>query len=89
MDYAIYKTIDNGRPTVIKRFTQQDYNHRAKLSARRELTNLWYHFILYYETRGSNINGTKDDFEYDNMTSANTKEHVRFYIGELQDDPNK
>ena len=83
MDYAIYKTIDNGRPTVIKRFTQQDCNHRAKLSARRELTNLWYHFILHYETHGSNLKGTKDEFEYDHITSANTKEHVRFFIDSL------
>ena len=65
MDYAIYKTIDNGRPTVIKRFTQQDCNHRAKLAARRALNDMWYHYIQHH------------------MTSANTKEHVRYFIDYL------
>ena len=42
MDYAIFKTIDNGRPTVIHIFTQQDWNHRAKISARKKLKEMWF-----------------------------------------------
>lgn len=83
MDYAIFKTIDNGRPAVIKRFTQQDCNHRAKLAARRALNDMWYHYIQHHKTKGSNLKATRYDFEYDHMTSANTKEHVRYFIDYL------
>lgn len=83
MDYAIFKTIDNGRPTVIHIFTQLDWNHRAKLAARKKLKEMWFEFIIRHETRGSNLIGTNDDFEYDHMTSVNTKEHVRYFIDSL------
>ena len=88
MDYAIYKTTDGKHPRVIHRFTQEACNHRAKAAAREKLNDMWLR-VLQRPMLHHNPKGTKDDFEYDHMTSAKTKEHVRFYIGELQHAPNK
>ncbi len=83
MDYAIYKTNDGRAPRVIHRFTQQDCDHHAKRSARAKLDDMRYR-TLQRTAIYRNFRGTKDDFEYDYITSVNTTERIRFYIAPLK-----
>lgn len=81
MDYAIYKTINGKNPRVIHRFTQEEYNHRAKKAAKDKLLELWMRVVKHGFL---NADGSKDDeFSYDYLTSANTSERIRFYIAKL------
>lgn len=82
MDYAIYKTTDGKNPRIIHRFRQEDCNHRAKLAAWTKLNEMWQH-ILQRPLIHKNPQGTKDDFQYDHMTSVQTSEHIRFYIAKF------
>lgn len=81
MDYAIYKTNNGKNPRVIYRFTQEEYNHRAKKAAKDKLLELWMRVVKHGFL---NSDGSKDDeFSYDYLTSANTSERIRFYIAKL------
>ena len=82
MDYAIYKTIDGKNPRVIHRFRQPECNHRAKQAAQTKLNEMWQH-VLQRPLIHKNPQGTKDDFQYDHMTSVQTSEHIRFNIAKL------
>lgn len=82
MDYAIYKTTDGKHPRVIHRFTQEACNHKAKSAAREKLTDMWLR-VLQRPMLYQNPRGTKDDFQYDYMTSVNTSECIRLYIDKL------
>lgn len=83
MDYAIYKTTGCQEPRVIHRFTQEQCDHHAKRSARAKLDDMRYR-ILQRTAIHRNFRGTKDDFEYDYITSVNTTERIRFYIAPLR-----
>lgn len=83
MDYAIYKTSDGKQPRIIHRFTQQDCDHHAKRSARAKLDDMRYR-TLQRTAIYRNFRGTKDDFEYDYITSVNNSERIRFYIAPLK-----
>lgn len=83
MDYAIYKTNDDREPRVIHSFTQQQCDHKAKRAARAKLDDMRYR-ALQHTTLYRNFHGTKDDFEYDYITSVNTTEHIRFFIAPLK-----
>lgn len=82
MDYAIYKTTDGKHPRVIHRFIQEACNHKAKDAAREKLHEMWLR-VLQRPMLHHNPKGTKDDFQYDYMTSVNTSECIRFYIDKL------
>ena len=82
MDYAIYKTTDGKHPRVIHRFTQEACNHQATRAARKKLDDMRYR-ALQHPMLHHNPKGTKDDFQYDYMTSVNTSECIRFYIDKL------
>lgn len=82
MDYAIYKTTDGKHPRVIHRFTQEACNHRAKYAARKKLNDMWLRALQLPICK--NASGYMDAFEYDHMTSVNTKERIRFYIAHLR-----
>lgn len=84
MDYAIYKTTDGKHPRVIHRFSQEACNHRAKAAAREKLNDMWLR-VLQRPMLPHNPKGTKDDFQYDYMTSVNTSECIRFYIAPFKD----
>lgn len=83
MDYAIYKTVNGKQPRIIKRFTQEECNHRAKEAARLKLDDM-RRKALQRTVTTNNFQGTKDDFEYDYLTRVNTSERIRFYIAPLQ-----
>lgn len=83
MDYAIYKTTDNGAPRIIHRFTQEACAHRAKRVARAKLDDM-RHRTLQRPALFKNFSGTPDDFEYDYMTSVHTSVSIRFYIAPLK-----
>ena len=82
MDYAIYKTTDGKQPRIIHRFTQDACNHKAKVAAQKKLNDMWLH-VLQRTVTTNNFRGTKDDFEYDYITSVNTSERIRFYIAPM------
>ena len=82
MDYAIYKTTDGKHPRVIHRFTQYACNHKAKAAARAKLHGMWLH-VLQRPMLQRNATGTKDEFQYDHISSVNTSECIRFYIDKL------
>lgn len=82
MDYAIYKTNDGKHPRVIHRFTQEACNHKAKAAARKKLNDMWLR-VLKRRMLYQNPKGTKDDFQYDYMTSFYTSACIRFYIDKL------
>lgn len=79
MDYAIYKTVNGKNPRIVHRFTQADCNHKAKDAARLKLDEMRCKALQRTVTT-NNFKGTKDDFEYDYITSVNTSERIRFYI---------
>ena len=85
MDYAIYKTNDGKNPRIVHRFTQADCNHKAKAAARLKLDEMRCKALQRTVTT-NNFRGTKDDFEYDYITSVNTSERIRFYIAPLSKD---
>lgn len=82
MDYAIYKTNNSKSPRVIHRFTQEACNHKAKAAAREKLNEMWLR-VIEHPTLHRNATGTKDEFQYEYMTSTNTSENIRFYIAKL------
>ncbi|MCM1079121.1 MAG: hypothetical protein NC344_05775 [Bacteroidales bacterium] len=82
MDYAIYKTHDGKYPNMIYRFTQQKCNHRAKKAAETKLHEMWLRVATCTE-RFRNASYNNLEFSYDLMTSATTKERIRFYIDRL------
>ena len=82
MDYAIIKTIDGKHPRTVHTFKQQECNHKAKAAAREKLNDMWLR-VLQRPMLHHNPKGTKDDFQYDYMTSVNTSECIRFYIDKL------
>lgn len=82
MDYAIYKTTDGKQPRIIHRFTQDACNHKAKAAARKKLNDMWLH-VLQRPALSRNAKGTKDEFQYDHISSVNTSERIRFYIDKL------
>lgn len=82
MNYAIKKTTDGKFPRIIHRFTQEENNHKAKAAAREKLNDMWLH-VLQRPMLHHNPKGTKDEFQYDYMTSVNTSECIRFYIDKL------
>lgn len=82
MDYAIYKTTDGKHPRVIHRFTQDACNHKAKAAARAKLHDMWLH-VLQRPMLHRNATGTKDEFQYEHISSVNTSECIRFYIDKL------
>ncbi|MDY2622970.1 MAG: hypothetical protein SOV62_00525 [Alloprevotella sp.] len=82
MDYAIFKTTDGNQPRVIHRFTQEENNHRAKEAARTKLHEMWLH-VLQRPALHRNATGTKDEFQYEHISSVNTFERIRFYIDNL------
>lgn len=78
MDYAIYKTNDGKQPRPVHVFKQEDHNHRAKDAVRKKLNDMWLRALQRPICK--NASGNKDAFEYDYMTSVDTKERIRFYI---------
>lgn len=83
MDYAIYKTLNGSAPRTIHRFTQADCNHRAMKAARAKLDDMRYH-VIQRPAIFRNFAGSTKSFEYDHITSANTTDHIKFYISELR-----
>jgi hypothetical protein len=83
MDYAIYKTHNGENIHIVHTFTQKRCNHKAKAAARVKLDEMWRR-ICCSPNLFKNAKGTDDDFEYDYMTSANTTDHIRFFIGKLE-----
>ena len=82
MDYAIYKTTDGKHPRIIHRFTQEAYFHQAKYAAQKKLHDMWLH-VLQRPILHRNATGTKEEFQYDHISSVNTSECIRFYIDKL------
>ena len=82
MDYAIYETIEGGKPRPIHVFTQKGCNHKAKDAARKKLHDMWLH-VLRRPMLHRNATGTKDEFLYRHLSSVNTSECIRFYIDKL------
>lgn len=85
MDYAIFKTIDGRHPHVIHRFTQEACNHRAKLTAKNKLREMWLR-VIQHDSLHRSLTGTTEEFHYDHITSVNTTERIRFYIAPLDTD---
>lgn len=85
MDYAIYKTTDGKQPHIVRRFTQEDCNHKAKAAARLKLDEMRYKALQRTVTT-QNFQGTKDDFEYDYIIGDGITERIRFYIAPLKED---
>ena len=82
MNYAIYKTTDGKQPRVIHRFTQEATGHKAKNAARTKLHDMWLH-VLQRPMLHRNATGTKDEFQYEHISSVNSSECIRFYIDKL------
>lgn len=85
MDYAIYKSTDGKKPHVVHRFTQAACNHRALVSARHKMLEMWARVLQRTASCGNPTEG-KDWFEYRYYTSTNTSERIRFYIAPLKED---
>lgn len=83
MDYAIYKTTDGKQPRVIHRFTQEACNHRAKDAARKKLDDMWVR-VLQRPALHTNASYLKDAFQYEHISSVNTREKICFYIATLK-----
>lgn len=83
MNYAIYKTNDGKKPHVIHRFTQEACDHKAKRAAQAKLDEMRF-LTLQRPALYRNFSGTRDDFEYDHITSVNTTDRIRFYIAPLK-----
>ena len=84
MNYAIYRTTDTKHPHIIHRFTQGEWNHQAKLHARRKLREMFCRVAQRVQSARNLAADTKDEFSYDYQTSENTTERIRFYIAELK-----
>lgn len=83
MDYGIYKTNDGKHARVVHSFTQEACNHKAKRAAQEKLDEMWLRLLGKPGSVGRNARGERDGFEYDHMTSSNTKERIRFYIAPI------
>lgn len=78
MDYAIYETIDGGKPRPIHVFTQQDHNHKAAVAARKKLHDIYIRALGIHTI--CRIITAKGRLAYDHITSANTWQRHNFYI---------
>lgn len=83
MNYGIYKTVDGKHPHAIHTFTQEACNHKAKRAARERLDEMWLRVLNRPDGVRRNAHGGRDEFEYDHMTSVNTKERIRFHIAPI------
>lgn len=83
MEYAIYKTTNGKQPRIIHRFTQEASGHRAKAAAREKLYDMCLRVLLRPMLYRNVTAATKDEFQYDHISSVNTSECIRFYIDKL------
>ncbi len=83
MDYAIYKDVDGKYTHIVHRFTQEACNHRAKLTAKAKLNEMWLR-LLQHPTLARNATGTPDWFAYDHYIAADITERIRFSIAPLK-----
>lgn len=78
MDYAIYETIDGGKPRPVHIFKQQDHNHRAVIAARKKLHDIFLRALSIHTI--CSVEASKYRIAYDHTTSANTRQRHHLYI---------